>query len=163
MSSDNRWRQRVFEWEARSHSNGDKERCPELYQRAVRLLFARDPDGRTHTNKDATEADFLALLDEIELAPLTRKKGTTWHDETTPEQYVTLDQAAALVNRSKKTLERYLRNPKSKAAQMPAPDVEGFGGKPHEWRWGTLRPWLEKTFGKKLPERLPSRSSRPRG
>ena len=77
------------------------------------------------------------------------------------DQYVTLDQAAALVNRSKKTLERYLRNPKSEAARMPEPDVEGTGGKPHEWKWVTLRSWLETTFGKKLPDRIPSRASRP--
>jgi hypothetical protein len=78
-----------------------------------------------------------------------------------PEQYVTLDQAAALVNRSKKTLERYLRSPKSEAKRMPEPDVEGGGGEPHEWKWSTIRPWLEATFGKELPALLPSRSSRP--
>jgi hypothetical protein len=72
------------------------------------------------------------------------------------EQYVTLDQAAGFVNRGKKTLERYLKKEK-----MPQPDVEGGGGRPHEWIWSTLRPWLEKTFGKSLPERLPSRSNRP--
>jgi hypothetical protein len=67
--------------------------------------------------------------------------------------YVTLDQAAALVNRNKKTLERHLRNPKSR---MPQPEVAGGGGKPHEWRWAVLRPWLEKQFGKTLPERFPA-------
>jgi hypothetical protein len=77
------------------------------------------------------------------------------------EQFVTLDQAAALVNRSKKTLERYLHRPKSESARMPEPDVEGTGGKPHEWRWEKLRPWLEATFGRPLKNNLPSRSRRP--
>jgi hypothetical protein len=68
------------------------------------------------------------------------------------EQYVTLDQMAALVNRSKKTLERSVNKPNSGA---PAADVEGGGGKPHEWIWSTIRPWLEKQFNRKLPERFP--------
>jgi hypothetical protein len=66
------------------------------------------------------------------------------------EQYVTMDQAAAIVNRSKSTLER-LRE------KMPDPDVEGGGGKSHEWRWSRIRPWLEREFGKLLPVKFPSR------
>lgn len=69
------------------------------------------------------------------------------------EQYVTLDQAAALVNRSKKTLARCkARNSKP----LPHPDVEGGGGKADEWKWSTLRPWLEAEYGRPLPVRLPS-------
>lgn len=78
-----------------------------------------------------------------------------------PDDYVTLDQAAGLVNRSKKTLERYLNHPKQGQERMPQPDVEGTGGKPHEWKWSALRPWLERNFERPLPERLPSRASRP--
>jgi hypothetical protein len=70
---------------------------------------------------------------------------------TPAEQYVTLDQAATLVNRSKKTLERRLYNPRT---GMPLPAVEGGGGRPHEWLWSELRPWLEQEFGRRLPERL---------
>jgi hypothetical protein len=73
------------------------------------------------------------------------------------EQYVTLDQAAAWVNRSKKTLERAVNKEGSDA---PPPDVEGGGGRAHEWRWSTLRPWLERTYNKILPERPPSRARR---
>jgi hypothetical protein len=71
------------------------------------------------------------------------------NDSEELEQYVTMDQAAACVNRSKKTLERHLKK------GMPKPDVEGGGGRPHEWKWSTLRPWLERTFGKSLPQRFP--------
>jgi predicted DNA-binding transcriptional regulator YafY len=78
--------------------------------------------------------------------------GNETASEETIEQYVTMDQAAAMVNKSKKTLERYLGEEK-----MPQPEVEGGGGKAHEWKWSTLRPWLEQTFGKVLPTRLPSR------
>jgi hypothetical protein len=74
-----------------------------------------------------------------------------------PEQYLTLDQAAALVNRHKKTLERHINRSGSAA---PPPDVEGGGGRPHEWRWTRLRPWLEQTFGRRLPTRLPTLARR---
>jgi hypothetical protein len=68
-------------------------------------------------------------------------------------QYVTLDQAAALVNRSKKSLERCKNK---RGSGCPTPDVEGGGGKPNEWAWNRLRPWLERVFGRKLPEHFPS-------
>lgn len=71
-------------------------------------------------------------------------------------QYVTLDQIAAMTNRSKKTLERHLHNPDSGRPRMPPPDVEGGGGKPHEWIWANVRPWLEATFSRFLPERFPT-------
>lgn len=65
------------------------------------------------------------------------------------ECLVTLYQAAALVNRSKKTLER-------RKDRMPLPRVEGGGGKPAEWAWKELRPWLEQEFERSLPERFPA-------
>ncbi len=68
-------------------------------------------------------------------------------------QFVTLDQMAAMVNRSKDTLERKLNVPDS---TMPRPDVEGGGGKPHEWRWDRIRPWLVQEFKRDLPERFPA-------
>jgi hypothetical protein len=73
-------------------------------------------------------------------------------DSPGADQYVTLDQMAALVNRSKKTLERKANAPTS---NMPAPDVEGGGGRPHEWKWPNVRPWLEKQFGRSLPASFP--------
>jgi hypothetical protein len=68
-----------------------------------------------------------------------------------PDQYVTLDKMAALVNRSKKTLERY----KSRG-ELPSPDVEGGGGRADEWIWRRIRPWLQQKFKRQLPERYPS-------
>lgn len=67
-------------------------------------------------------------------------------------QLVTLDQAAALVERSKRSLEYYRRHPRH---QLPDPTVEGGGGRPHLWDWRVMRPWLERTFRARLPERLP--------
>jgi hypothetical protein len=64
------------------------------------------------------------------------------------EDLVNLDEAAAIVHRSKKTLERYL-------SKMPAAYVQGGGGKPSLWKWAELRPWLEKQFVPDLPKRFP--------
>lgn len=64
-------------------------------------------------------------------------------------QKVTLLQAAALVNRSARTLERWAGK-----RGFPRPAVLGGGGKPHEYAWSELRPFLEKESGRKLPERL---------
>jgi len=69
-----------------------------------------------------------------------------------PSDLVTLDQAAGKVHRSKRTLERY----KTKGT-MPAPAVEGGGGRPDLWEWKTLGPWLEQTFGIKQPDRFPGK------
>jgi hypothetical protein len=68
-------------------------------------------------------------------------------------QYVSLDNMAAIVNRSKRTLERLKSRKKN---PLPAPDVEGGGGRPDEWDWSTVRAWLEKEYGRQLPKRYPS-------
>jgi hypothetical protein len=101
----------------------------------------------------ATEATVKSAENGKTVSPNAAKAGQA--DSARDEQYVTLNQAASLVNRSKKTLERYLKNRKYKHKKMPTPCVKGTGGKPHEWRWSVLRPWLEKEFGRKLPERFP--------
>ena len=65
--------------------------------------------------------------------------------EAAREYYVTLDQAGALVNRGKRTMEKLKK-------RMPKPVVRGGGGKAAEWKWSELRPWLEQEFAKQLPE-----------
>jgi hypothetical protein len=71
-----------------------------------------------------------------------------------PVQYVTLDQCAAVVNRSKKTLERLKSR---KTNPLPDAEVSGGGGKPDEWLWAIIRPWLEQEFHRPLPQQFPSR------
>jgi hypothetical protein len=72
---------------------------------------------------------------------------------TSNPQYVRLDQLASIAKRSKKTLERAMNRPGSKA---PEPDIRGGGGKFHEWRWDRIRPWLEAEFHRQFPERFPT-------
>jgi hypothetical protein len=68
-----------------------------------------------------------------------------------PECFVTLLQAASMVNKTKNALEK-----RAKKSPMPLPEVEGGGGKAAEWKWSTIRPWLEKEFRRQLPVDLPS-------
>jgi hypothetical protein len=68
-------------------------------------------------------------------------------------QYVTLDQIAAYVKYSKRTLERAKSRKKN---PLPLPAIDGGGGKRDEWLWHEVRPWLEQEYGKRLPERFPS-------
>jgi hypothetical protein len=70
-----------------------------------------------------------------------------------PASYVTLDQVAAIVNRSKRTLERLKTR---RVNSLPSPDVEGGGGRPDEWLWSRIRPWLIQEYGKQLPEHFPA-------
>jgi hypothetical protein len=133
--------------------------CPRLKRKVDRLL--NDPD--------ATETDYAEMIGEINRSggptigrpagsietngPTERRTaenacGSEMNQEV--RQYVTLDQVASLVNRSKRTLEGYKK-------QMPPPAIQGGGrGKADEWIWSVLRPWLEKTFDRALPERFPS-------
>jgi hypothetical protein len=69
------------------------------------------------------------------------------------ECFVTLQQAAAIVSRSKRTLEKH-------KATMPVPRISDGGGKPDEWAWSELRPWLEQYSGRTLPERFPANQFR---
>jgi hypothetical protein len=87
-------------------------------------------------------AEFRAALDGLPQASKpTRER---------PDTYITLDQAAARVSRTKRTLEGY------KNRGLPAPAVRGGHGKPSEYLWSVMRPWLEATFGRQLPEDYPS-------
>jgi hypothetical protein len=67
------------------------------------------------------------------------------------EYLITLQQAAAMVSRSKKTLERR----KADDAKFPMPRVAGGGGKPDEYAWPEMRLYLEEQFDRKLPEHFP--------
>jgi hypothetical protein len=66
------------------------------------------------------------------------------------DDIVTLDQAAALVKQSKRTLERWLKDGK-----LPAPDIVGGGGKAHRWIWARLREPLQNQSGLIMPAKSP--------
>lgn len=90
-----------------------------------------------------------ALQDEVrQLRGTGRAVGPASGEGADGEQLVTLDQAAAMVRRSKRTLEKY-------RDRLPDPRVWGGGGRPHLYAWGELRSVLVRVFGSRLPERFP--------
>jgi hypothetical protein len=105
---------------------------------ALPKIVAHTREGRTN----AGEAQALA----------EERKGTCSEGIDLPEasvglpDLVTLDQAAALVNRSKSALRHY------RAKGMPAPVVRGKKGQPNEYRLSEMLPWLEKTFNRRFPD-----------
>jgi hypothetical protein len=52
------------------------------------------------------------------------------------------------VNRTSAALRHY------RSLGMPKPFVGGTKGKPNEFRWDEMRPWLEETFCRPIPELL---------
>jgi len=68
------------------------------------------------------------------------------------DRYVTLQQMATLVQKSKKTLENRISR---KENPLPDPDIQGAGGKASEWRWSRVRGWLMEEFQRPLPEKCP--------
>lgn len=112
--------------------------------RAMRLMDEVSSPPSYHPRNVADLHDALNKLGEA-IAWCNSNNSLTGSAEC----FVTLQQAAAMVSRSKKTLER-------RKKEMPAPKVSGGGGKPDEWAWSELRPWLEKEFERSLPERFPA-------
>lgn len=84
---------------------------------------------------------------------LPAKTAADMPDTNIEVQYVTLGQMAALVQRSKRTLEKWKARRKN---PLPPPDIEGAGGRPDEWDWSKVRPWLEQDSKRQLPNRFPS-------
>jgi len=72
--------------------------------------------------------------------------------ESAAPQYVTRDQIAAMVGRSKDKVMDWFNDD----ADSPEPAVEGGGGKAYQYIWSEVRPWLEAKSGRKLPIRFPS-------
>lgn len=89
----------------------------------------------------------LPLIAEEVLARLA-PPGPQGTAQPQPAILVTLDQIAAAVGRSKRTLEKY-------RARMPAPVFKGGRGRAALWDWSAIRPWLEAQFGIPLDEKMP--------
>lgn len=68
------------------------------------------------------------------------------------EFYVTLDQAANIINRTKDTLRKKV------GTELPEPDIRADkgSGEAHQWKWDNLRPALEKYAKRPLPEIFPT-------
>lgn len=123
----------------------------------AKLIRRRDIEASVAAVIAANDDDDEADLDEEDDAGEANSEQSRHKPSTRPEpqakpdeQLVTLDQSAAMVGRSKRTLETYV------GKGLPEPRVKGRGGKPNEYLWGEMRPFLVQTFGRPLPERFPS-------
>ncbi len=120
---------------------------------AAREISWSGDSSEFHTNKRSVKQA------GIELIPWTKQTaiGNADHcDKGTKAPkavkcYVTLIQMASIVNKSKRTLER-LRND----GKLPKPAVKGGNGKADEWQWRDVRPILEETYNRPMPEVFPA-------
>jgi hypothetical protein len=64
--------------------------------------------------------------------------------------YVDSAQIAALAHVSKDAIQKY-RYHKDDKKRMTEPDRKGGGGRPNQWKWTNIQPWLERTFGRQFP------------
>lgn len=103
-----------------------REKIPETC--LISIALGRSPKFRELLNPKAANGD-VAKVDDL----------------------VTLSQVAPLTGRSKRTLERYLRE-----ETLPQPDFPGGGGTAHRWFWSTIRPSLVKVSKRNLPNRFPA-------
>lgn len=106
------------------------------------------PSHRPVGDDDPVLAELRALRAEVRELRGGPAIGAAAGQGEDGEQLVTLDQAAAMVRRSKRTLEKY-------RDRLPDPRVWGGGGRPHLYAWGELRAVLVRVFGTRLPERFP--------
>ena len=95
-----------------------------------------------HEGYGVVEFDAPGVADS---SPQTAEQADDWPD------HVTLSQAAAMVHRSKRSLEKLITS-----GEFPTADIEGGGGKAGYWRWSQLRPYLIEKFGLKLPDTFPA-------
>ena len=99
-------------------------------------------------------ADFLETVDAVisaRLAPIVEQLQAPKKPRRArrlQRQLVTLDQISAIVQKSKRTMERWRKH-------MPAPAVAGRRNFPSRWDWRVIRPWLMDHFYMLLPERYP--------
>lgn len=105
-----------------------------------------------HLDKIHPGSDWGPLVDELELIKNVARRKAASIAETPPQGYVTLLQAAALINKDKRTLERW----KQKDTNFPTPEVIGDPGEADEWLWSTIRPYLEKKAKRKLADTFPA-------
>ena len=127
----------------------------EVFRERLESLRRAITGGSVREKADAIlcslEPDFDHLKLLAELLPKYLRELAGEMEAEPDTDTVTLSQAAALVNRSKRTLEGY----RQKDTTFPAPCIKGKNGKADEWAWAELRPWLVKTFKRPLPDRFP--------
>jgi hypothetical protein len=153
------WRDRLSdqpppEWPERLNDVAEAQAALDRLERELHRLFppAANNSQARETEQPSSAPDNKTAIGDCAAGTEDERKALQTEDERKALQYVTLDQMAAIVHRSKRTLEKRKgrrNNP------LPDPDVEGGGGRPAEWLWPNVRKWLEQEFGRQLPEQFP--------
>jgi len=116
------------------------------------IVVPRLREVDTPEHRRAFWSELLSRFQQVELATANAVQNDAQvESDDSLDDLVTLDQAAAVVGQSKRTLERYLQR-----EDLPRPDLPGGGGRAHRWRWSTLRPSLEEHFRPGLPTKFPA-------
>ena len=160
-------------WTMRANSRGSDNIGPDKVAQPMQLVQGKVPEGYiqvwlesgdggedgpgTMTQRWLSPEEYQELLSDagrvgISAPPEPIQEPREEIVQDGIETFITLDMAAATVQRSKNTLRKYMGR---KRDPLPDPDIQGMGGKPSEWRWDSIRPWLEHEFGRKLPENYP--------
>jgi hypothetical protein len=137
------WSQAMSEWN-RGHATLDQPSAASDV-----TAGAQEHDGRVALQKVSQAGPPERADAGVGLEDRERTSGLP---ATDPNDLVTLNQCAALVNRTKRCVENYKKN-----KDFPRPEVLGGGGKPHEYRYSEMRVWLQHKFGRKLPTEFPGK------
>ena len=132
---------------------------PENQDSGIQNAFPKggwNPDGSEVTQSNDR---MIELLDRsIRFVALERQADVLANHQTIepPTDYVTLLQCAGMVNKNKRTLERW----KTNDTTFPTPEVIGSNGTADEWLWTTIKPYLEVKASRNLPVIFPAHIAR---
>lgn len=129
----------------------------ELLEEAIRDFFGGQSWAKAEYNGLTTVSPTacLQLREGVRLLETVLEQAelrTKTENENELPQYVSLDQIALICGyKGKRTPERWIES-----GEMPAPAIEGGGGKAAFWIWSEIRIWLAEKTARILPERFPS-------
>lgn len=138
-SSLSRWQHRIEEYNAKAMASAQLESDEGILCSEIENAIGMDAKAFFHLSNE----DLAVLLKSM---PLVTSSSNA------PTDHVTLLQCSALVNRTKRTLERW----KTDDTTFPTPEVIGSNGTADEWLWTTIRPYLERKARRELPVVFPS-------
>ena len=116
----------------------------------IREAVARFFDGGWWQAKTLRNLGVAVGRERVALFPMPPADPSSEGTPVEHESYVTFDMLANYLRVTKKTMER-----RYAGGKLCEPDIEGGGGKAHQWKYARIRPFLEAEFARQLPERWP--------
>jgi hypothetical protein len=140
MDANNYFYQRVSDWHSRKAIEGPI-RFPRLYERVTALM-------RKDRNGEATEEEFLAMLDEIDPPPENSSElAAEFPIELVPflDERVSIRQLARMLFMRPKSLDKWVYK-----SEWPPPDEPHAGSRPAKWQLRRILPVLLDQFGNRI-------------